>query len=527
MKIPREILREISERPSGERRQEVKKTAAQYVVSVATVYRELQKYENRVKGLRLNNNEEKIIKAIMGLKLKSRGKKHQHISTQMAIKEAMRREIIPDKKYNRARVDEVARVLGLDERHMRMPRPCVRLTTPGPNTWSQVDFTVAQCFYLKNMRVHFRDILSKKEPKKKIVLGSYVEMHSGCKFWYAYEAMGENTRDATDFLYRAFVIKIVTFPIHWLPWNIYCDLGSPFRSKYFKNLLKRLSINLYLHMPGNARATGMAEKSFQQVQRFEAMLKTRVHPKDWPSIDDFNRWLFEFSVDENNKSVGRGAKGIEHKRRFEKWCEIHPDDLRVCPPKEIFMNLTAVGEQQRLVHSELCIYYGGKAYWVGISDLVNEKVDVFINVDGKLWIQHPFVGFVGPLEEGIKANVMGVDFDRPELTFWEKNKREAEEIVEAKGVVGPGQYYSRESDKAYRIQEIKRSGDQDIRDTKMTLLEAKMKISEVVGIPLGQMPKSTREIIDEILESNADDGMIPNEIIEEICGRIKETICLE
>lgn len=525
MKIPREILRGISELLSGERRNEVRKTAVQYNVSVSTIYRELQKYENRVKELRLADNEEKIVLTIMGLKIKSRGKKHQRISTRMAIKEAVQRRSIPDGKYNRARVDEVAQVLGLDERHMRMPKPCVRLAAPGPNTWSQIDFTVAQCFYLKNMRVHFRDMLSKKEPKKKIILGSYVEMYSRCKFWYAYEALGENTRDATDFIYRAFTKKNATFPLHGLPWNIYCDRGSPFRSKFFRSLLTRLDINLHLHMPGNARATGMAEKSFQQVQKFEAMLKIRMHPRDWPSIEDFNRWLFESAVDENNEQVGRSAKGIENKTRFAKWCEIHPDDLRQCPPKEIFMNLTAVGEQRRLVQSEGCIYYGGKAYQVDIPDLCGEKVDVFINVDGKVWIQHPFVGYHGPLEEGTRANVMGVDFDRPELTFWEKNKRAAEEIIEKSGIVEPGQYYSREKEYVYKTPEVK--GKTDAATDVFNLLDAKIKISETVGVALGKMPVSTRKIIDEILESHAENGMVTNEIITEICERIKEVMCLE
>ncbi|MGB3341296.1 MAG: hypothetical protein WBB37_07440 [bacterium] len=525
MKIPQEILRGISERPSGERRSEVKKTALLYNVDISTVYRALQKYENRIKELRLAKDEEKIVLAIMGLKVKSRGKKHQRISTQMAIKEAVRRKLIPDNKYSRARIDEVARILGLDERHMRMPKPCVRLTTPGPNTWAQTDFSVAQCFYLKNMRVHFRNIYSKKEPKRKVILGSYVEMYSGCKFWYAYEALGENTRDATDFLYRAFIKKNATFPLHGLPWNIYCDQGSPFKSGYFKNLLKRLGIDLHLHLPGNARATGMVEKSFQQVQRFEAMLKIRMHPRDWPSIEDFNRWLFEFAVDENNKKIGRSAKGIENKTRFAKWCEIHPDDLRQCPPKEIFMNLTAVGEKRRLVHPEGCIYYGGKAYRVNIPDLCNEKVVVFINVDGKVWIQHPFVGYHGPLEEGVKANVMGVDFDRPELTFWEKNKREAEEIIEQKNIVSPGQYYSREKEYVYKTPEVRRKED-TIQDS-FNLLDAKIKISENIGVPLGRMPESTRKIIDEILDSHAEDGMVTNEIIKEICERIKEVMCLE
>jgi len=524
-KIPAEILKEISEADKEDKRMLLQLVVQNYSVCKATVYRQLQKFENRKKELKVDEEEEKNVIEIMGLKVKSRGKKHQRISTQMAITEAQKRGSIPVARYNRARIDEVAMVLGLDERHMRMPRPCVRLTTPGPNTWAQADFTVAQCFYLKNMRVYFRDIFSKKEPKKKIILGTYVDMYSGCKFWYAYEAMGESAHLATDFLYRAFGKKDATFPMHGLPWHIYCDQGSPFKSNYFRNLLKQLDIDLHLHMPGNARATGMAEKSFQQVQRFEAMLKTRMHPKDWPSVEDFNRWLFEYAVDENNKEVGRSAKGIEHKRRFEKWCDIHPDDLRICPPKEVFMNFTAVKKLQRLVYPELCIYYGGKAYRVGISDLANEKVDVFVNVDGKLWIQHPFVGYHGPLEEGTKANVMGVDFDRPALTFWEKNKRRAEEIIEESGIVGPGQYYSREKEYIYKTPEVK--GKTDAAPDVFSLLDAKIKISETVDVPLGKMPVSTRKIIDEILESHAEDGMVTNEIIIEICERIKEVMCLE
>lgn len=524
MAIPQWIIKNITE--STHRRKSIKRAARDLNINVATVYRAVQKYEKREKELRIQKEEKAIANKILALKKLSRGGKHQRISTKRAISEAIKQGLIPDKRYNRARIDEIARFMAVDEKHLRMPKPCVRLMAPGPNTWAQVDFTVAQCFYLKNMRVHFRDIYSKKEPKKKILLGTYVDMYSGCKFWYAYEAMGESAYLATDFLYRAFIKKNATFPMYGLPWNIYCDQGSPFKAKHFRVLLDRLGIQLHLHKPKNARATGMAEKSFQQTQKMEALLRVRTHKRDWPSIEDFNRWLFEFAVDENNEEAGRSTKGVEHKRRFKKWCEIHPDDLRICPPKDIFMNLTAVDKEQRRVHQDLHIYYGNKMYHVGVPDLCMEKVNVFINVDGKLWIQHPLIGYMGPLEEGMKANVMGVDFGRPELSYSERNIQKLKEIAEEFELTGPGQYYSRKSERVYKTPATDYT-DKKIQITQMTILEAKMKISEVVGIPLGQMPESTREIIDEILRSNADDGMVSNEIIEEICGRIKETICLE
>lgn len=536
MKIPQEVLREISNCPfKAERKRLIRQASGMYKVSEATVYRAVQKYEHRSKTVRFSDGEIEAARDILSLKYKSRGLKHQRISTEMAIAEVQRRAEIagrePPKKLNRARIDEIARTLGVDERHLRMARPCVRLTTPGPNTWGQADFTVAQCFYLKNMRVHFRNVKfhSKKEPKQKIILGTYVEMYSTAKYWFAFEALGENTLIATDFLYRAFEKKGADFPMYGLPWNLYVDQGSPFKSGHFKALLARLGIELHLHMPGNARATGMAEKSVQQTQRMESLIRTRINERDWPSLDDFNRWLYEFSIDENNKKR-RG----DTKTRFEKWLEIHPEDLRSCPPREIFMNLTATHETQRRVHPELCIYHGGKPYWVGVPDLCGEQVDVFINVDGRVWIHHPFVGYMGPLEEGVHANVMGQDFERPQKTFWEKEKQELQRIIDDEGISStPGQHYSRQSDKVHpepvSADQVKAQGAEPAPDQKLSITEAKMKISQEIGIPLGQLPESTQSLIQEVLTSQASEteGTVPGDIVREVCDRIKEIMFVE
>jgi len=187
-----------------------------------------------------------------------------------------------------------------------------------------------------------------------------------------------------------------------------------------------------------------------------------------------------------------------------------------------------VGEIQRRVHPDLCIYYGGKVFWVGVPDLCGEMVDAFVNIDGKLWIHHRLVGYLGPLEEGVKANVMGVDFKRPELTYWERNLKEVKEIAENQGINPPGQYYSRESDKVFRVPEI----NKDATPGEMTVLDAKVKISKEIGVPMSELPQSTREVIDEILESNKIEtyegeiqtGLVPGEIVEEIILRIKEVV---
>jgi hypothetical protein len=259
------------------------------------------------------------------------------------------------------------------------------------------------------------------------------------------------------------------------------------------------------------------------------LIRTRINERDWPSLDYFNRWLFEFSIDENNKKR-RG----DTKTRFEKWLEIHPEDLRSCPPREIFMNLTAAHETQRRVHPELCIYHGGKPYWVGVPDLCGEQVDVFINVDGRVWIHHPFVGYMGPLEEGVHANVMGQDFERPQKTRWEKERQELQRIIDDEGISKtPGQYYSRQSDQVHpepvSADQVKARGGAPAADQKLTITEAKMKISQEIGIPLGQLPESTQSLIQEVLTSQASEteGTVPGDIVREVCDRIKEIMFVE
>jgi transposase InsO family protein len=332
---------------------------------------------------------------------------------------------------SRQRADVVLAALSLTKRHIRAGRPCVRLLSPGPNTWGQCDATVASAFYLENMRVGLASEYEKNPREKtKLLLCCYVDHYSGCIFARAYEAQGESTALMVRFLYDAWRDKgDPGFPMHGVPWNVYTDQGPAWKSKPMQTLFSHMFVTWHGHAPGNARATGSVERRFLDTARFEAMLRGRLAFGHHVELAEFNSWLYEWCVDQNN----RQCTTIAGKTRFEAWSSIAEDEIRQVPKWETYLNLTAVGEMRRKVSPYMSVSLDGREYFVGAPDLVGEYVDVYRAVDGKVHVKNGNE-IIGPLNPDVPANVLGVEGRRAPLSRGEKNLREAVAAAEEMGM---------------------------------------------------------------------------------------------
>lgn len=405
---------------------EVQQVAQRYGTSRATVYRRLAAYEGRQAELRVTEDERRWGMEIAGYLRLTMNQKGIAPATHTAIAELARLGKIPAGCLSRQRADLVLASLGLTKAKQRSPKPCVRLTAPGPNTWGQADATVASAYYLENMWLGHASEYRKNSPvRTKVLLCSYVDVFSGCVFARMYEAIGESAEVVVQFMHEAWREKPdLGFPMHGLPWALYTDQGPAWKAKHVQTLLDSCLIDWHGHLPGNARATGLVERRFLDTARFEAMLRGRLAFGHKVHIDEVNSWLHEWCVEQNNR-----PHVLDHsKTRFEAWSTIKDEEIRRAPAWDNWVHLTAVGENRRKVNAYMAVSVSGSEYYLGIPDLVGEYVDVYQGVDGQLYVRHHEKVY-GPLKAGVPVNVLGIDARRAPLSEGERNLREAVRAV--------------------------------------------------------------------------------------------------
>lgn len=415
--------------PRDVRAAAVLEAARQFGVSKATVYRKLQALDGRKPQTRVSEQERTWAMEVAGLVKTTMNQKGIAVSTGMAIRELERMGKLAPGALRRQRADELLRALGVTRKKMRQPRPCVRMTAAGPNAAHQVDFTVASAFYLENMWIGLEDEYKKvkRADRTKLLIGSCKDMYSRCMFAKAYPAKGESAELAVRFLFDAWSEKPdLGFPFQGVPWHTYTDQGPGMKAGPVQTLLDKLFVDWTGHAAGNSRATGQVERTFLDTARFEALMRARLACGHRVSVEEFNSWLFEFCVDSNSLPHPR----FRDRSRFEVWQTI--EDLRRCPEWDVFVNLTAVGEMRRKVSPYLSISLAGKEYFVGVSDLVGETVDVYLSADKQVWVQFEKRVY-GPLAEGVPENVFGAEVKQAPLSQSERNVKEALAAAERMG----------------------------------------------------------------------------------------------
>ncbi|MBR4736265.1 MAG: DDE-type integrase/transposase/recombinase [Rhodocyclaceae bacterium] len=269
---------------------------------------------------------------------------------------------------------------GLHPRQLMRPAAHTQLRSLHPNHCWQIDASVCVLFYLPRggMRVMDERQFNKNKPhnvakiaQERVIRYVVTDHYSGA-FRVLYTQGAETTAAAAEALIRAMEGGVPGL-MHGRPTLLMADQGAPHKSAAFRTLLDCLGIELQLHAPGNARATGSVERTQNIVEtEFESMLHL-FPPHD---IDDLNnkceRWLRYYHA---------RAIHSRHKRtRTSMWSSISGEQL-VEIDGQLARELLAGEPQERKVSGEYTVRFGGEQYNVkqlpGVH--VGETLQVAVN----------------------------------------------------------------------------------------------------------------------------------------------------
>lgn len=341
----------------------------------------------------------------------------------------------------------IARALrsyGMHPDQINRAEPAVELRSLHPNHVWQIDASLCVLYYLHaetekqaGLQVMERDQFYKNKPKNLKAIESE-------RVW-SYEATDHNSgaiklryvlgAESSANLIDAFLDFIYPHDgdvIHGVPFILMMDMGSANTSGLFKNLARRLQVQLLAHKPGNARATGQVEKARDIIERgFEPAL--RLLPV--ADLDDLNtqarRWYRWFNEHKVHSRHGR--------TRTEQWMTIAAEQLRIAPPLAVCQELVTHEPEKRKVSNALTVSFRGKEYDVRAVPgvMIGESLQVTINpfqadaayivgrdADGEEQLQA--VPEVARGEDGFRldGNVIGEDYKRPADTVLDANRKE-------------------------------------------------------------------------------------------------------
>jgi transposase InsO family protein len=226
-------------------------------------------------------------------------------------------------------------------------------------------------------------------------------------------------------------------PFHGVPYILMMDMGSANTSGLFKQLARRLQVEIIAHAPGTARATGQVEVAHNIIERsFESGL--RLSPvQDLAGLNALaGRWQQWFNSTQIHSRHG--------KTRFDMWMTIRAEQLRIAPAPELCRQLVNHKPEKRKVGVMLTVNFGGAEYDVsGIPGIVvGESVMMAINpyaadaatvvevgADGKEALHS--VPLVARNDAGFRAdaNVIGEGYTRHADTLADTHRKLVERTI--------------------------------------------------------------------------------------------------
>jgi len=377
-------IEKMNQYPAGGARSEyVRSLAEHYNVSVSTIYRwhrdnapASERKARADKGTRTLSTEQ--TEDLAGLIFAS---KRQSNKVLMSAKTA--REIADDNSFGLpdvsvSTINRRLREVSLSKKKMKAPSPSIRLITQHPNQLWEFDVSNCVQYFLDDKGLGERDVemeLYKNKIKnfksiKKELLRYLIVDHTSGAFWLHYfYTSGETAMNAAEFFLSAFKEKNnKSYRFHGVPFCLYVDRGSAVKSAMIRGLLEKLHIKCLTHLPGNPRAKGMVEGLHDYVERnFESRL-TFHGPRD---LSQLNAWAVDWAVETNAVEIYRDTAP-----RSQLWSYITKDQLRLCPPEDVFRRLLASKAEERTVTNNLFIQYDGNFYRVPDANLSGERVAV-------------------------------------------------------------------------------------------------------------------------------------------------------
>lgn len=288
-------------------------------------------------------------------------------------------------------VERALRTYGLHPAQLLRPTPCTEMKSLHPNHVWQIDASLCVLYYLSNgqkgqrggLQVLEADKFYKNKPRalervqsERVWRYVVTDHYSGCIFVH-YVLGAESALNLAESFIAAINARCVLGtpdPFHGVPFILMMDMGSANTSGLFKNLARRLGVQLMPHAPGNARATGQVEKAQDIVERgFESALSRLAVG----SLQDLNLaaycWARHFNATARHSRHGH--------TRLHQWLGITPEQLRIAPGVQMCRELLTHEPELRKVSPRLTVEFKGLEYDVREVPAVSvgEKLRVTYN----------------------------------------------------------------------------------------------------------------------------------------------------
>lgn len=263
-------------------------------------------------------------------------------------------------------VTRALRVYGLHPDQLLRPAPHTELRSLHPNHVWQIDASLCVLYYLnaRNEREAGLQVMeAKKFYKNKPANLKRVEAD---RVW-SYEAtdhysggimvhyvMGAESAYNLAESFIVFTQQVGGSPLYGVPFILMMDMGSANTSGAFKNLARRLQVELIAHAPENARATGQVENARNIIERsFESGLRL----KPVADLAELNaaaqRWARWYNATKIHSRHG--------KTRFNAWMEIQPEQLRLVDA-DLARALLTHAPEKRKVSGTLTVQFDGREF---------------------------------------------------------------------------------------------------------------------------------------------------------------------
>mgnify|MGYP000288624396 CR=1 FL=1 len=356
---------------SKERSEVVQCTARLLGCTVATVYRRMRrkgwtsgrKKRKDAGSTTLTATELDTLTKLQASAVNKRGRPNLPLTEALRMAQEKGR-VRPDISY--AQVARVARANGRGPTQLRAREAAVARSSTYPNHVWFVDISVALQWHLKDgdgKRISLREnpeLLYEGKREKlaslREVLHRYtvVDHCSGAFYVQYYYSAGENAYDVVDFLCRAMSPKRLPggFPFRGVPKRLVVDQGSAFKNYIVRNLAAGLGVEVEMHAPTNAKASGAVETRHRHWQAsFESRL-AQTHVSDLAAL---NQAAEDFAaVIQAERPLVRART---KKPPMERWVTISDDQLVEAPSRQVFMQLAAGKLEERVVDAYLRIRF--------------------------------------------------------------------------------------------------------------------------------------------------------------------------
>jgi hypothetical protein len=297
-------------------------------------------------------------------------------------------------RLSASHVNRLLRERGMHPEQISRPTPSTRMRTEHINAMWQIDASVCVLYktpkgelvLLEEDGVHYKNKLHNYTRVMNDLLVRYVGAeHASGAIGTRFYLGGETTENALDFLMWLMTqrqdVGGQPMPFHGVPYMLYTDQGSAFKSGPFANFCRAMEIDLQHHKPRNSRATGLVENAQNLVERG---LESRLRFLDPESITVARlNALAELWMHAYNGTRKHSRHGMT---RYAAWATIGSQHLRLAPSMEIMRALPASMAKTRTVTSDMRVTYALKGqgsqdydlrYVPGLS--AGDKVFVTVN----------------------------------------------------------------------------------------------------------------------------------------------------